>query len=92
MHRLRSSAFLHPYNMHYNVDNIVTRLGDRRRGIGLTIGFNAHFNQLQLIISILQPPTLWASFSIYPAFSLGSILDNILLLHGSRYIAWDPTP
>jgi hypothetical protein len=34
--------------------------------------------QLQLIISILQPPTLWAPFSIYPTFSLGSILDDSL--------------
>jgi hypothetical protein len=51
-------------------------LGDRRRGIGLTIGFIVHFNQLQLSISIIQPPTLWTPLSIYPSSSLGSILDD----------------
>jgi hypothetical protein len=50
---------------------------DRRRGIGLTIGFNAHFNQLQLIISILQPPTLWAPFSIGFVFQLIDLLNPV---------------
>jgi hypothetical protein len=69
-HSTISASFCYEWNTYCH------GFSDRRRGIGLTIGFIVHFNQLQLSISILQPPTLWAPLSIYPAFSLGSILGD----------------
>jgi hypothetical protein len=83
LHFVSSKSFLTNPIVHLNpkiplLTPSLSRVSDRRRGIGLTIGFITYFNHLRLIISILQPPILWAPFSIYPAFSLGSILDNSL--------------
>jgi hypothetical protein len=46
-------------NLALRMQYIVTRLGDRRRGIGLSTGFIAPYNQLlQQNISTLHPSAL----------------------------------